>query len=216
MCGLFGAFGTHPRDSLKTVMREAGKRGPNAWGVASLSQTGEITATTCMGKLTEAVQTIPAHQWQEWGAARALIGQSRLSTSGSYRDPRNNPPFIRAGLAIAHNGNVYNEQALTEQHGLVRQTGCDSEVILLLIEQATGRLLDRVCWALSLLDARSPLAFLALDATHLVAVRSGQPLYLGEGALCSRPFSPSCTLLPDRLAQSWASIDGTPDERRAL
>jgi glutamine phosphoribosylpyrophosphate amidotransferase len=223
MCGLFGYIGTSPEwPLLKQAAYEAGRRGPNAWGVAWLdeqkkrlhfgTQRGDLHDNEPVpiwldgiqvykqpGKLAEDVDRLPTLV----GKPSALIGQSRLATSGTYRTNDNNPPFVVRGIALAHNGNVYNARELTAQHHLEPETACDSEVLAQLIAVGRGSLLDRVTWAVEQVDARSPLSVLAMDGTGIVAVRRGQPLYgllqLRDAYLCSRPFANS-ELLPDGAA----------------
>ncbi len=215
MCGLFGMIATTttlPQGEVTTLAREAGRRGPNAWGVSWVQPDGTLVRTT----QSEALKAHPERLFASVPRmCRAFIGQTRLSTSGTYHEARNNPPFIvgidERQVAIAHNGNVYNAGELIERYGLIPQSECDSEVLGLLIAQGEGSLVERVQWALSLLDGRSPYALLVLSQDELVTACGGHPLYRTEGpswlSFCSRPLGDSSAQLPGGV-WSWPVEEG--------
>lgn len=217
MCGLFGAIGpTIQAQFIRKVAQQAGRRGPQAWGVALRTRYG-IAIHTHPGQLTGAV--VPALMTPD---VTAFIGQARLCTSGDYHASSNNQPLVsghgQETVAIAHNGVVYNVDELAQQYGLELLTGNDSEVIAHLIARDTGgSLLLRVIDAVEAVDSRSPLALLVLFIYGVVTIRRGHPLYvLTEGAdhyFCSRPFHPDATMLPDNAATFWTT---TPDFHPSL
>lgn len=114
---------------------------------------------------------------------QALIGHCRLSTSGTPKDTANNQPIVAGKLAVAHNGNIYNSEALAYEYSLRLTSACDSEALPVLISSLTKTSsdLDALIKAVSLIDA-SPGAFLLYgfsgDLTGaVVAIRRKLPLW---------------------------------------
>lgn len=235
MCGLFGFVGAadpNPEDVL-AVMREAGRRGPHAYGYAWIDAAADTAQTGMPLNGAEAASrgphvvtargSITQHLSAVSGALRGkrlFIGQCRLVTSGPARDARNNQPLVAGSIALAHNGNVYNADAILETHGLRARTRNDSEALAQLIapeivplSSPTVTIADRVRAALHLMYPCSPTALLVLSAEGIVAARwparadmPGHPLYLWhrpEGLFfCSRPL-PDATLLADGLVNTY-------------
>ncbi len=86
MCGLFGMIATTttlPQGEVTTLAREAGRRGPNAWGVSWVQPDGTLVRTT----QSEALKAHPERLFASVPRmCRAFIGQTRLSTSGTYHE----------------------------------------------------------------------------------------------------------------------------------
>jgi glucosamine 6-phosphate synthetase-like amidotransferase/phosphosugar isomerase protein len=113
--------------------------------------------------------------------ARFLIGHCRFATQGSPDNNLNNHPHPADGGWIVHNGVIGEYRDLVRRHELSPVTGCDSELLGLLIEQRSGTLRARCAESARLVGA-GPLVLLGLWSRpgRLVAVRSGNPLHLGE------------------------------------
>ncbi len=187
MCGIFGAIGPNLKPDLLTeIAQQAGRRGPHANGIAWL----EAQAISFRKRLG---QIDPKSLYKDVRTL-ALIGNCRLSTSGSHLTPGNNQPMVCGGVAVSHNGNVSNARDVAAELGAELQTECDSEIIChCILKEGIERTLKR------LQDAR-PLALLILNAGGIIAYRAGQPLFAfsagGCHYLCSRPFS-GAELIPE-------------------
>ena len=184
MCGIFGFIGKSSPDvdRLRLIARLAGTRGPHTWGQAWLDH-GLLSCRRYEGNLDPARVV----------SAKVLIGHARLATSGDL-SLGNAQPISSPEIAIAHNGNIYNHQAIFDLYGYSPKTANDSEAILaILLRSSPGEILE-------LVDPRSPLAVLAIVRGTLVAVRRGHPLWVGrfrEGNyFCSRKF-PQAEEFPD-------------------
>ena len=119
---------------------------------------------------------------------RSAIGHVRYSTAGTST-LKNAQPIMantaRGALAIAHNGNLVNAEALKaelEKDGAVFQSNSDTEVILHLLARSAGATFEeQLAGALSRVSGAYSLLFLTLDS--LVAVRDPygfRPLSLGR------------------------------------
>ena len=119
---------------------------------------------------------------------RMAIGHNRYSTTGGSHD-KNLQPFLinfsLGHLALAHNGNLVNAQALRselEAYGAIFQSTTDSEVIIHLIahsreETLVGRIID------ALTKVKGAFSLLFLSSEGVIAVRDPygvRPLSLGR------------------------------------
>src|SRR5206468_8273004 len=122
------------------------------------------------------VADIFRHDILERLEGRLAIGHNRYSTTGSTV-LKNCQPFVvewaQGALAIAHNGNIVNAEALRsrlEARGSIFQSTVDSEVIIHLIAASseatlTGRIID----ALSQVKGAYSLVF--LTENRIIAAR---------------------------------------------
>lgn len=227
MCGLFAALGAAPRDQYLAAVEAAGARGPHAWGIAYTPEPDgaddwgarayPVVSHHQAGPITDALPQ--ALSRLAWAAGGPLVGHTRLATSGDYRVLRDAQPLSSPThrLAVAHNGNVYNADALMDALGWVPRTANDSEAVLAGLDHdwdgdpctAAQSLAD----ALNRVDASSPAACLAVTGTGLLLVaRRGQPLWRldGEGWLlvASRPFDPACVQVPNDAVQVFSTYEG--------
>jgi len=118
----------------------------------------------------------------------AAIGHNRYSTAGRTLLKNTQPlvvEFGRAGLAVAHNGNIVNAIELREQleaRGSIFQSSVDTEVIIHLMASAPGpNLIDRATVALS--AVKGAYSLLLLDGSQMIAARDPhgfRPLVLGR------------------------------------
>ncbi|HEX8969201.1 MAG TPA: amidophosphoribosyltransferase [Chloroflexota bacterium] len=130
------------------------------------------------------------------------IGHTRYSTTGSSR-PENAQPLVVASdlgsLALAHNGNLVNAQALREQVerlGARPRTSTDSELVAHLIAHAPGRdWLSRMRTVLDTLSGAFCLVMLTSDRIYAARDPWGiRPLVLGRLADGWAVASESCAL----------------------
>ncbi|PYN12992.1 MAG: amidophosphoribosyltransferase, partial [Candidatus Rokuibacteriota bacterium] len=118
----------------------------------------------------------------------AAIGHVRYSTAGSS-NLKNAQPITattaRGPIAIAHNGNLTNAEALRremEQDGAIFQSTSDTEVILHLLARApAGPLEDQLAQALGRVTGAYSLVLLTPDALYAIRDPHGfRPLTLGR------------------------------------
>jgi len=133
---------------------------------------------------------------------RLAIGHNRYSTSGSTV-LKNCQPFVvewaQGALAIAHNGNLVNADALRERletRGSIFQSTSDSEVIIHLIAASpattlVGRIVD------ALAQVRGAYSLVFLTETQVIAARDPggfRPLVLGRVGNAVVVTSETCAL----------------------
>ena len=199
MCGIWGFIGaTKQTDALTHAVLGAARRGPHGYGVAYHGG-GELKDFKTTAILSKDVQRVLSLDTTH------LIGNSRLSTYGSYEDLRDFHPHFNTdrSVGIVHNGNVRNYKELLLEFGFQLLSDCDSEVIAHLADQYEGDLLDKLAKAVKKISHVSPLAVLGINQDSLVAIRRGHPLYIHEESdslyLCSREM-PNSELLEDHKA----------------
>jgi amidophosphoribosyltransferase len=127
----------------------------------------------------ERLRRLPGHR---------AIGHVRYSTAGSS-NLRNAQPITastaRGPIAIAHNGNLTNADALRkemESEGAIFQSSSDTEVILHLLARApAGPLEEQIPHALAQVTGAYSVLILTRDAIYAVRDRHGfRPLTLGR------------------------------------
>jgi len=184
MCGVFGIFGHSEASNLTYLgLHALQHRGQESAGIVS-SDGARLHVHREMGLVAdiftaEVLGGLPGP---------SAIGHVRYSTAGgSYL--KNAQPLMVAyaggQLAVAHNGNLTNAQALRdelEQSGAIFQTDSDSEVIIHLIARSRQPTFEqRVVEALQRVQGAYSLLF--LTERKLVAVRDPfgfRPLVLGK------------------------------------
>jgi amidophosphoribosyltransferase len=120
---------------------------------------------------------------------RVAIGHVRYATAGDAGDKaRDAQPLLvrcQAGpIAVAHNGNLVNADALRaqfEERGSIFQTSSDTEVILHLVATSHGTLLERLQKALRQVRGAYSLTVMGDGRLYCVRDPSGvRPLVLGK------------------------------------
>src|SRR3954470_1455224 len=184
MCGVFGIVG-HPEASNLAYLglHALQHRGQESAGIVS-SDGGRLHVHREMGLVAD----IFTAQVLSGLPGPAAIGHVRYSTAGGSYVKNAQPLMVAyAGgqLAVAHNGNLTNAQALRdelEQSGAIFQTDSDSEVIIHLIARSRQPTFEqRVVEALQRVQGAYSLLF--LTERKLVAVRDPygfRPLVLGK------------------------------------
>ena len=140
MCGIAGYLGDAPPTPAQraAALRALHRRGPD--------NAGEINFTL--------------------GRQRGCLLHTRLSILDL--DPRSNQPFVRLGLSLAFNGEIYNHVEIREQlqtRGVGFRTTSDTEVLLEAWRHWGPDALDKLegMWAFALHDARTQTLTLCRD-----------------------------------------------------
>ena len=184
MCGVFGIW-RHPEAANLSYLglHALQHRGQESAGVVS-NDRGTLHAVRAMGHVRkiftrEALAGLPGD---------IAIGHVRYTTAGGSIAKNIQPLWAhtRAGtIAVAHNGNLVNEQALRtqlESQGAIFSSESDTEVILQLIAKSTAtNLVDRLVDALG--QIRGAYSLVLTTADKLIAVRDPhgfRPLVLGK------------------------------------
>ncbi|WP_404430579.1 amidophosphoribosyltransferase [Sutcliffiella horikoshii] len=184
-CGVFGIWG-HPEASQITYygLHSLQHRGQEGTGIVSTD--GEkLVAVKGEGLVNEVFGN---GRLQELGAGKAAIGHVRYATAGGGGYENVQPLLFHSqsgSLALAHNGNLVNANALKHQletMGSILQTTSDTEVLAHLIKRSGYTLLkDRVKNALSML--KGAYAFLIMTETEMMVALDPnglRPLSLGK------------------------------------
>lgn len=191
ICGIAEKGDANPDlSSLIGMLRDTRHRGPDGCG---FFQGGRAFHASDPESLA---QHVPVNAERQ----RVILAQSRLAIVGNMRARQ---PFVSddGKLALAHNGEIYNHHELARVLGpSVRlETGCDSEVLMRVLEDHYGGTGGDLAEAMrrTLGSLTGMFAIAVTDGTQLVLARDivgKKPLYYVDGK--------------DRLA--WAS------ERKAL
>ncbi len=197
-CGVVGVFG-HPEAATLAYLAlyALQHRGQESAGIVA-SDGAALIAHRGMGLVAD----IFTQDILRKLAGRLAIGHNRYSTTGSTI-LKNCQPFVvewaHGALAIAHNGNLVNAEALREQleaRGSIFQSTSDTEVIIHLIaaSQATT-LVDRIIDALR--QVRGAYSLVFLTETQLIAARDPhgfRPLVIGRLGDATVITSETCAL----------------------
>lgn len=115
------------------------------------------------------------------------IGHVRYSTAGGGGLANVQPLLFRTmngSLAIAHNGNIVNANDLKsdlEKQGSIFSSTSDTEVLGHLIKRHEGRMIDRICDSLNLLDGAFAFLILNEEALYVARDKYGlRPLSIGQ------------------------------------
>ncbi len=184
MCGVFGIFG-HPEAANLTYLglHALQHRGQESAGIVT-SDGQQLFLHRGMGHVIDVFSNEQLAQLQ----GDSAIGHVRYATAGGSFLKNAQPiavEYSRGSIALAHNGNLTNAEALHEQleeRGSIFQSAADTEVVIHLIAKSTQRLIeDRVADALSQVEGAYSL--LLLSEQSLIAVRDPRgfrPLCLGR------------------------------------
>ncbi|WP_437825209.1 amidophosphoribosyltransferase [Sorangium sp. So ce1153] len=184
MCGVFGIFG-HPEAANMAYLglHALQHRGQESAGIVS-SDGERLFGHRAMGRVQSGfspsdLATLPGDR---------AIGHVRYSTAGGSHLKNAQPlgvDYARGSLAVAHNGNLTNHEALRDQleaRGSIYQTASDTESIVHLIAMSRKEeLRDRIAEALKQVEGAYSLLF--LTEREIIAVRDPRairPLCLGE------------------------------------
>ncbi len=184
MCGVFGIFGHAEAANLTYLgLHALQHRGQESAGIAT-TDGSQLSVHRGMGHV---VDVFPPEQLKKMRGS-AAIGHVRYSTAGGSHIQNAQPiavDYSRGSIAIGHNGNLTNAEALREkleERGSIFRSGADTEVIVHLIAMSTeGSVADRIANALSQVEGAYSL--LCLTETAMIAVRDPmgiRPLCIGR------------------------------------
>src|SRR5262245_19548765 len=147
MCGVFGVY-AHPEPANLTYLglHALQHRGQESAGIVT-SDGERLGAHRGMGHV---IDVFPQEQIDKLKGPNA-IGHVRYSTAGGSFLKNAQPiavDYARGSLAVAHNGNLTNADALREKleaRGSIFQSASDTEVIVPLTAMSTQRAIaDRI------------------------------------------------------------------------
>lgn len=162
MCGIMGfySFGntTPDKNKITTMFSLLESRGRDASGFAFIKDNNLVVKKDAI-RSSEFVKT---EDWKELILPSCMILHTRMKTQGSEKNPANNHPlFSKNGIAIVHNGIIYNDKEIFGKKE--RDAEVDSESILHLLSIKTKgdrikRLFDKVegSFAVAVLDKNDP------------------------------------------------------------
>jgi amidophosphoribosyltransferase len=197
-CGVVGVYGHSEAATLAYLSLYALQhRGQESAGIVA-SNGDALIAHRGMGLVADIFEEGVLSKLE----GRLAIGHNRYSTAGSTV-LKNCQPFVvewaRGALAIAHNGNLVNADALREQleeRGSIFQSTSDTEVIIHLIAASSAdTLLGRIIDALS--QVRGAYSLVFLTETQVIAARDPhgfRPLVLGHVGDATVVTSETCAL----------------------
>ncbi len=183
MCGVFGIYG-HPEAANLTYLglHALQHRGQESAGIVT-SDGEQLSVHRGMGHV---IDVFPPEQLAKL-KGESSIGHVRYSTAGGSAIKNAQPiavDYSRGSIAVAHNGNLTNAEALREkleERGSIFQSQADTEVIVHLIAISTQRAVeDRIADALT--QVEGAFSLICLTDQTLVAVRDPlgiRPLCLG-------------------------------------
>lgn len=197
-CGLFGIFGTTDASYMIYLgLYALQHRGEESCGIVT-SDGQELYLHKDMGLVAD---VFDADKLKSLKGDRG-IGHVRYSTTGSSLVKNAQPLFVDYlgnSLAVAHNGNFTNTQALRkelEKSGSIFQTTCDSEVVVHLMARVKARdVVERLKVSLPRIQGAYSLVF--LTESQLIGVRDPdgfRPLCLGKKGDAYCLASETCAL----------------------
>lgn len=135
MCAIAGyyAFGNKKPEIqvLKELLIASESRGKDATGYAFIQQ----------GLLVVRKEPVPASVFTEHldliELPKVMILHCRQATQGNPKEQSNNHPvFSKSGVAVVHNGVIWNDDELFNKFKFKRDGQVDSEIILKIIEKS--------------------------------------------------------------------------------
>ncbi|MFC7322655.1 amidophosphoribosyltransferase [Halobacillus campisalis] len=186
-CGIFGVFGHQDAAQLTYYgLHALQHRGQEGAGIVT-SDGEHMKVAKGHGLISE---VFPQDRLNELGG-HSSIGHVRYATAGDGSYENIQPLMFRSqtgGLALAHNGNLVNAQALKSQleaQGSIMQTTSDTEVVAHLIKRAGHLPMDEaICQALSMI--KGAYAFLMMTENKIYVANDPRGLrpisigYLGD------------------------------------
>jgi len=132
MCAIIGYSG--PGDSgedlkcLQNLIRESRIRGVHSFGMAWVNDAGEVETFKAH---TE--EDLVAHLLKTWPATGQFLFHLRYSTSGDWKDHKNNQPILRHGIAMCFNGTLHmgTKREMEAEYHVSLETENDCELALL-------------------------------------------------------------------------------------
>lgn len=146
------------KDKITMMFSLLESRGRDASGYAFIRD-NNLFVNKAPIKSSEMIKT---KEWKDLVLPKIFIAHTRMKTQGSERDPRNNHPlFSKSGLAIVHNGVIYNDKEIFAKKPRCGQV--DSEAILAILSankkgDKIKRLFDLIegSFAVAVIDKNNP------------------------------------------------------------
>lgn len=181
-CGVFAICGHEDAAKLCYYgLHSLQHRGQEAAGIL-VNNNGKFTNHKGEGLVTEIFSADKIGKMK----GNSAIGHVRYSTAGGG-GIANVQPFLfktlSGSLGIAHNGNIVNANILKkdlEEQGSIFSSSSDTEVLGHLIKRNHGKMIDRICKALDMLDGAFAFLILIEDRIYAARDRYGlRPLSIG-------------------------------------
>ncbi len=162
MCGIMGyySFGnTMPeKEKITNMFSLLESRGRDASGFAYIKDENLIVYKDAV----RSGELIKTKEWEELTLPFSMILHTRMKTQGTEKNNANNHPiFSKNGIALVHNGVIYNDKEIFGKKQ--RDAEVDSESILHLLSMKTRgdkikRLFDRIegSFAVAVIDRNNP------------------------------------------------------------
>ena len=162
MCGIMGfySFGnTLPdKEKITSMFSLLETRGRDASGFAFIDD-NELVVHKAPIKSSDMIKT---DEWNKLTLPKVMILHCRMKTQGDEKNNKNNHPiFSKNGIAIVHNGVIYNDKEILSKKQ--RDGECDSESILHLLSMKIRgdkikRLFDRIegSFAVAVIERNDP------------------------------------------------------------
>lgn len=196
MCGIFGVANVPDAAQLAYLgLYALQHRGQESSGIVSVEPSGQPHVHRGMGLVNEVFGEAALRQLK----GDVAIGHTRYSTTGSSVLANAQPGLVnyhQGALALAHNGNLINAQALRDdlvRQGSIFQSSSDSEVLVHLIARSDARAIED-----QILDALE-----RVEGAYALLLTVGHTLY---AILDSRGFRP---LVVGRLGNGWVVASET-------
>ncbi len=176
MCGIMGFFSfgkTIPdKEKITNMFSLLESRGRDAAGFAFIENNNLIVHK----KPIKSSELVEEADWKSLTLPKVMILHTRMKTQGSEKNNANNHPlFSKNGIAIVHNGIIYNDKEIIGKKQ--RDGEVDSESILHLLSTRTKadrlkRLFDRIegSFAVAVIDRNDP--------EKLVLIKKDNPIDL--------------------------------------
>ncbi len=177
MCGIMGYYCFKDKKPDKAKISDMfsllQSRGRDASGFSFIRPDGNLFIHKAAIPSSEMIKT---SEWKDLELPRIMILHCRLKTKGSEQNNANNHPlFSKNGVAIVHNGIIYNDQEIFGKKG--RDGEVDSEVILSLLSSKSKRdkiktLFDRIegSFAVAVINRAEP--------DKLILIKKDNPVVL--------------------------------------
>ena len=181
-CGVFGVFGhNNAADLCYYGLHSLQHRGQEAAGIV-VQKGHKLSIHKGEGLVTEVFDAKRLAQLD----GDAAIGHVRYSTAGGS-GIANVQPFLfktmKGSLGICHNGNLVNANILKkelEEQGSIFSSSSDTEVLGHLIKRQDGKMIERICKSLDMLDGAFAFLILIEDRLYVARDKYGlRPLSIG-------------------------------------
>lgn len=190
MCGIFGLLVQHPRTltlgDLSRLVRllyvYSERRGRESSGIA-LNNNGsiEILKRNVRGRTFGKLPELDAMLRNLTSEPYAIMGHTRMVTSGDASNFNNNQPVISKNFACIHNGIIVNEDILWQMYPeLSRMYQVDTEIFLALLEKFVARrtpLIQAITESIKHLKGANTFALMSSGGSHVTLTTSNGSLY---------------------------------------